>query len=420
MDAVWKDAYVTDTSLTEAMSQLRQVLGDDAQQPTYVQTVHRRGYRFVAPLTLDGGASVPLRLAEKAAPPEVAADEPSLPGAVSRDRIRRSAPALALAALAVAAAIGLVSAWRLARPAPAPVTRATLPIALGDANAMRFSPALALTPDGTALVHAVNRAGRSQLFVRALDRFDSVPLAGTEGAVQPFVSPDGRSVGFFADGKLKRIPLGGGPVVTLSDAPFPAGGSWGDDGTIVFTRGEKGGLFRVAASGGSPEALTVPDARSGEIAHMWPEVLPGSAAVLFTVWPAGGLEDARVAVVALRGKPGPPRVLVSGGSFARYAPTGHIVFARKSLAMAVAFDPGRAETRGEPVALLDGVAVDWFTGAAQLAFSRTGTLTYVPGTHEVPAHSLVRLDREGNARPLAAATRPFMNLDPAPNARSLA
>jgi len=88
--------------------------------------------------------------------------------------------------------------------------------------------------------------------------------------------------------------------------------------------------------------------------------------------------------------------------------------------MAVAFDPARLETRGEPAALFDGVAVDWFTGAAQLAFSRTGTLTYVPGTHEVPAHSLVRLDREGNARPLAAETRPFMNLDPDPSGRRLA
>jgi eukaryotic-like serine/threonine-protein kinase len=421
MDAVWKDAYVTDTSLTEAMSQLRQVLGDDPQQPTYVQTVHRRGYRFVAPLTLDGSAT-PLRLAEKAgASAEAAVVEPAQAVAPVRTPSRRALSVIALLALAaVAAAIVIPSLSRARRPKPVPVTRARLPVALGDANAMRFPPALALTPDGTALVYAVNRSGRSQLFVRPLDCFESSPLAGTEGGVQPFVSPDGRSVGFFADGKLKKVPIGGGPVVTLSEAPFPGGGSWGDDGTIVFTKDEKGGLFRVPATGGAADNLTVPDARGGELAHLWPEVLPGGAAVLFTIWPAGGLEEARVAIVPLRGRREPPRVLVNGGSFARYAPTGHVVFARKSLAMAVAFDLGRQETRGEPAALFDGVAVDWFTGAAQLAFSRTGTLTYVPGTHEVPAHSLVRVDRDGNERPLAAAARPFMNLDPAPDGRRLA
>ena len=128
-------------------------------------------------------------------------------------------------------------------------------------------------------------------------------------------------------------------MVTLCDARFPAGGSWGDDGTIVFTPDDKGGLYRVSANGGSPEPLTKPNAGAGELAHFWPEVLPGSAAAVFTIWPTAGLEEARLAVVSLRGEAGPPRVLVKGAAYSRYAPTGHIVFARKSLLMAVAFDP---------------------------------------------------------------------------------
>jgi serine/threonine-protein kinase len=266
-------------------------------------------------------------------------------------------------------------------------------------------------------VYALARGGRSQIFARAMDRYESVPLAGTEGGTQPFVSPDGQWVGFFADGKLKKVPLGGGAVATLCDAREPEGGSWGDDGTIVFAAGQKGGLFRVSSRGATPEPLTKPDTQAGELAHWWPEVLPGSGAVVFTTFPTAGLEETRLAVVPLRGTPSAPRVLARGASYGRYAPTGHLVFARKSRLIAAAFDPVRAETRGDAVTLFDGVTVDWFTGAAQFAFSRTGTLVYLPGTHEVPAPSLVVVDPDGKERPLPAPTRPFMNLDAAPDGR---
>jgi DNA-binding winged helix-turn-helix (wHTH) protein/Tol biopolymer transport system component len=412
MDAVWKDAYVTETSLTEAVSQLRQALGDDPQQPAYVQTVHRRGYRFVSPVSLDGAAAVALRRAER----------PPSPGApVQPPAARRvvSAPAGLLAAVALLAVA--VAAWSLLRSPRAgftPLTRTAIPIAVGDPNAIADPPALVLTPDGTAIIYALARGGRSsQLYVRAMDRYESVPLAGTEGGALPFVSPDGQWVGFFADGKLKKVPRAGGAVATVCDAAIPGGGSWGDDGTIVFATGKMGGLFRVPSRGGTPEALTTADSRKGELAHWWPEVLPGSRAVVFTVWPTGGLEDARLALVPLGGNPGEPRVIVKNASFGRYAPTGHLVFARKSRLMAIPFDRRREETRGDPVALFDGIAVDWFTGAAQLAFSQTGALVYLPGTHEVAAHSLVVFDPAGKERTLLAPTRPFMNVDAAPDGR---
>jgi serine/threonine-protein kinase len=417
MDAVWKDAYVTETSLTEAVSQLRQTLGDDPQQPAYVQTVHRRGYRFVAPIDFDGPAGGPLRLAERAVPADRPAEAAALSAPLSarpRSSLRSLAPWI-LAGLGFATAAA--SIVRRTAPAPAqPVTRVTLPLTLGHRNEM-YPPAMALTPDGRAIVHTVG--DRPRLHVRRLDRLESVPLEGTEGGAQPFVSPDGAWVAFFAEGKLKKVPIAGGAVVTLCDARSPAGGSWGEDGTIVFTADEKGGLYRVPASGGTPAALTTPDSRAAEIAHYWPEMLPGGRAVAFTVWPAGGLPEARVAVASLRGEAA-PRTLLKGGSFARYAPTGHLVFTRNSRLLAVRFDPRRAQAQGEPVALFDGVAVDWFTGAAQFAFSRTGTLAYLPGTHEVPAHGLVLLDREGNARPLPGAARPYMNLDLAPDGRRAA
>jgi len=433
MDAVWKDAYVTETSLTEAVSQLRQALGDDPQQPAYVQTVHRRGYRFVAPIALDTAAGQPLRRAER--PP--APVEPATDGARGTDATDVAAaetPAAApgrfasgagtrvlLAALAVGAA-GLV-AWTVARAtrsAPDPVIRTAIPIAVGDPDLMRTPPALAFAPDGATLVYALARGGRGQLFAHAMDRYDSAALPGTEGGSLPFVSPDGQWLGFFADGKLKKVPLGGGAVATLCDAVDPEGGSWGDDGTIVYAAGKKAGLFRVPSRGGTPEALTRPDTSAAELAHWWPEVLPGSRAVVFTVFPTGGLEDAHLAIVALGGRGAAPRRILDAASFGRYAPTGHLVFARKSRLMAVGFDPARGETRGEPFTLFDGVRVDWFTGAAQYAFSRTGALAYLPGTHEVPAHALVAFDPDGKEHALPTPTRPFMNLDGAPDGRRVA
>jgi hypothetical protein len=141
---------------------------------------------------------------------------------------------------------------------------------------------------------------------------------------------------------------------------------------------------------------------------------------VFTVFPTGGLEDAHLAIASLRGNAAAPRRIVDAASFGRYAPTGHLVFARKSRLMAVGFDAARGETRGEPFTLFDGVTADWFTGAAQYAFSRTGALAYLPGTHEVPAHALVSFDAEGKEHALPTPTRPFMNLDGASDGRRVA
>src|SRR5262245_31562486 len=449
MDAVWKDAYVTETSLTEAVSQLRQALGDDPQQPAYVQTVHRRGYRFVAPVTLDATAGpVVLRRADRPPPVTTAASnaaaavEVGAPGNGSSGAAAnalevaaaraptRATPAvwptrtvtLGLGAVLAIAATALVT-WTVTRGGPSAagaVTRTAIPIAVGDPDLMRYPPALAFAPDGTRLVYALARGGRGQIFAHAMDRYESAALPGTEGGSLPFVSPDGQWVGFFAEGKLKKIPLAGGAVATLCDAMDPEGGSWGDDGTIVFATGKKGGLFRVPSRGGAAEPLTRPDTQAGELAQWWPEVLPGSGAVVFTVFPTGGLEDAHLAIVSLHGNAAGPRRIVGGASFGRYAPTGHLVFARKSRLMAVGFDATRGETRGEPFTLFDGVTVDWFTGSAQYAFSRTGALAYLPGTHEVPAHALVAFDAGGKEHALPTPTRPFMNLDGAPDGRRVA
>jgi serine/threonine-protein kinase len=411
MDAVWKDAVVTETSLTEAVSQLRQALADDPQRPAFVQTVHRRGYRFVASVTVDGARRG--RQSLQVLDPEVETASGTEAGA---GRLRWP-----LLAAGLAIGLAIAGAVRQALPPPIPrVTRATVPLGLGDGAALGAAPSLAMTPDGSELVVVLTRGGRSQLYARGLDRFDAVPLAGTEGASEPFVSPDGRWIGFFADGKLKKVPVGGGAPVTLCEAKVPLGASWGDDGTIVFADEERGGLLRVPATGGTPERLTQPDTAKGEIGHWWPEVLPGSRIVVFTVWPTAGLDQARLASAPLRPGAGSPRTLLAGASYGRYAPTGHLVFLRKSRLMAVRIAPRTGDLQGAAVGVLDGVTVDWFKGAAQLAFSQSGDLAYLPGTHEVPAHAVVAVGRDGKEESVRLPSRPFMNLDAVPDGSRLA
>jgi eukaryotic-like serine/threonine-protein kinase len=285
---------------------------------------------------------------------------------------------------ALAAILGLVvlaltigNVLRAPGPPTRPIARVlTLPPA--DRLALRNTPALALSPDGTRLVYVANRGGSTQLYLRPLDRFEETPIPGTEGAESPFFSPDGQSIGFFAQEKLKRISFSGGAPLTLCGAVLNRGGSWGPDGTIVFTpAAATSGLFKVSAAGGTPKPLTVPDRKKGDLSHRWPEILPDGKALLFTIWSGGSFDNARIAVLSL--ETGQQRVLVEGGTFARYVLSGHLVFARADGLVAVPFDLKRLEVTGPPVSMVEGVSTSPLTGACQVSFSGDGSLAYVRG-----------------------------------------
>ncbi|HET9767717.1 MAG TPA: winged helix-turn-helix domain-containing protein, partial [Thermoanaerobaculia bacterium] len=347
LQAAWNGAYVTETSLSEAVSLLRQTLGDDSQRPVYIQTVHRRGYRFIAPLRVEEpgprtallparepgprlAAVVPLVTDESTvgAVPTVRADDnaatPQRGIAVSQPSTapsaRRRPPALALglgAAVLVAAAVagGFLAGRRSAPPAPATTTRFAFAPPAGW-KLVGFLPSLAVSPDGRRVVFAAfDGKDKKALFVRDLDGLTSRELPGTSEAHTPFFSPDGRSVGYFARGELRRVALAGGPPVTIAPT-FGDGGSWGDDDTIVFSSGRPTSLYRVSAGGGKPQRLTTPVAHTGEVEHWWPQLLPGSEAVVFTAW-STTLYDARVEWLSLR--TGERRTLVVGGAAGRYA-----------------------------------------------------------------------------------------------------
>src|SRR5262249_15725712 len=204
-----------------------------------------------------------------------------------------------------------------------------------------LGPAAILSPDGSllALVARKSEGDRPQLYLRRLDQLQAVPLPGTEGAHSPFFSPDGQSIAFFADTQLKRVAVKGGAVVVLADAPMDRGGTWSEDGTIVFAPSWMAslGLSRGSSSGGSPEFLPRRDPAAGEVTHRWPQALPGGKALLFTAHKTNGnFDDASIVVQGLPS--GPRKVIVRGGYHGRYLSSGHVVYVHEGTLFAIPFD----------------------------------------------------------------------------------
>ena len=263
-------------------------------------------------------------------------------------------------------------------------------------EAESFSLPATISPNGRTVAWAAIRSGRSRLFLRRIDSFESREIPHTQDATSPFFAPDGRSLGFFAHGRLQRVPLDGGPAATLCSAPAyeGVGVDWGEDGFIYFSASALGsGLWRVAESGGVAESITTPSPTERQ--HGWPQLLPGGRRLLFSVW--GGSEDG-AAILDLES--GQRSSLVPHAVGARYSHSGHLLFrtARSSgVLQAVPVDLGRERIAGSPVPVLDGI--DAIPRAAKTTFdvARNGTLLYLP---RAPSQrSLVWVDRSGNVTP---------------------
>jgi serine/threonine-protein kinase len=247
------------------------------------------------------------------------------------------------------------------------------------------------------------------LYLRELNSADPVPIKGTEGGRQPFFSPDGKWIGFWANGKLRKVPRQGGIAADLLKDPYPPKGAfWSEDGTILLG-GEGGGLRRIPADGGAAEILTRIDPKR-DVEHTLPFLLPDGKTVLFTATPDFFGNRARVEAVALGG--GTRQVLIDDAADARYVPTGHIVFVRQGVLMAARFAPSRLEV-GPPFPLVQGVeqalnvgAETDHSGAGQFSVSATGSLAYaVGGVGHFLENELVWVSRDGRAEALAGFDR---------------
>jgi eukaryotic-like serine/threonine-protein kinase len=290
--------------------------------------------------------------------------------------------------------------------------------------------AMAISSDGKFIVYSAieedpGPQARPHLYLRRMDRPEATPIAGTDGGTHPFLSPDSRWVGFWADGKLKKVLVEGGVPIVLCDAPVLYGANWGRDNSIVFADGDLTGLSRVSTEGGKPETLTKPDPKRDESSHRLPFWLPDGKAVLFTVMTYG--YDSKPRLALLRLDTGEWHVLFEDAADAKYVRTGHLVFLRQGTLMAVPFDPARLEVIGQPVALVEnvmqalGLGYVHHTGAGQFGISDTGSLIYASGgVPPPPNNSLVWVDQKGIEQPAADLKFAFFAPRLSPDGRRIA
>lgn len=309
---------------------------------------------------------------------------------------RRFVPWALSAALVVALLVALFALRQASQlPALKPVELA-LWIPLDQQLNIIDGPAIAISPDGSRVAYATRDPGArvGKLYVREMDNKAAVLLVGAGDASDPFFSPDSQWIGFFGDGKLKKVSVRGGAAITLADVTGYRGGAWSEDGTIVFPRQFTTPLFRIPATGGEPEAITHLDTARTDLTHRWPQALPGGKAVLFTAASDNNFfEHARVEAVSI--DKGTTKVLVENAYFGRYLPGGYLAYMSQGTVFAAPFDAKELKITGTAIPVLQGVDTDISSGSVQMSVSRNGTVVYLAGGALNQSVNIVEMDRNG-------------------------
>ena len=277
-------------------------------------------------------------------------------------------------------------------PEPQPVQRYIAELAEEPSFIGRGAAAVP-SPDGRYIAYATTVEGGGSLYLRPLERFESLQVATGQSREWPhnaFFSPDSQWLGFFTVAELKKVPVTGGSPITLAETEMPRGGSWSADGQIVFAPESNGGLSIVPAAGGEVVPLTTITEEAGFESHRYPQWLPGDTAVLFTSTDTSGNHIEIVDVES-----GERRTIHEGGFYGRYVPTGHVLFVDGDAVFAMPFDVDRLERTGSPMPVLEGVASFPPGGQAQYHVSDTGLLVYRPGTDELDPFRIAWADRSG-------------------------
>lgn len=329
----------------------------------------------------------------------------------------------ALAVLLAICSIVMFAIWAW-RPNPKPIERPTRwctvtlpetkPVALAEwADLSEGRPSIALTPDGNQLIYVARVADVPKLCVRRLDqqpeRREVRVIEGTDGAFNPFVSPNGNWIGFFANGLLKKVATRGGRPIPLCEVSEPYGATWADDGSI-YVAGDFGGeLFRVSNDGRKRMIAQHHDVQG----YTWPEALPGNKGVLvYREWTG----------IVWVSPTGEEKVVYTQGRHARYVASdrsGHLVFAERGVLMAVAFDLATMQVRGSAAQVVDHVRTE-SRGCAQFCTDRDGTLIYIPGGDAARGELVKRNIDTGNEEPLGFAPDAYGTFALSPNGKQLA
>jgi serine/threonine protein kinase len=349
-----------------------------------------------------------------------AMEHPPVSAGIKRSRV----PWILIAAATLL--IGAIGGWGISHFLQ-PAANSSVRFVIDPPSGSNFSgppnagvPALqfAVSPDGRAIVFLTSTdSARNILCLRNMDDVTAQPLAGTEGSQDPFWSPDSLWVGFFSGGKLKKIPVAGGPVQILAPALNPRGGSWGADGTILFAPGN-GGLLRVASSGGAVTEVTKLDASRQEGSHRWPQFLPDGRHFLYLVRSslpayrgvyAGSIDD--------RSDSKNRKLLVATDSQVAYSPPAQLLYMDADTLLAQPFDASRLELSGQPSTIAEHVGRA-STGYSSFSVAQAGVLAYAgPILH--PGR-LTWFDRDGKLAGSLAAEGDYMDFRLSPDERELA
>ncbi len=325
-------------------------------------------------------------------------------------------PVPATAALVLALALGGLSVWMLTGFVPPRVVRFPIPLAANQTFRFDQHSVVAVSPDGSQIVYEAN----GSLWLRPIDQLQASPLQGVGSAGRlnaargPFFSADGQSVGFWIgavggdplnlESELRKISVNGGAPVTLATVRATAlGASWGTDDVVLY--GQPDGIWKVPGAGGTPELLIPVD--EGKYLHR-PQMLPGGKWVLFSQNELGANWN-EAEIVAESVSTGERTMLIQGGRDGRYLSTGHLVYVRDNVLLAVAFDAGSRQVTGQPIALVERVAhAGPRLGAAQFDVSASGSLVYVPGSaRSSDVTMLTWVSRQGDEEQVSAPSRVY-------------
>jgi eukaryotic-like serine/threonine-protein kinase len=406
MRVVWSDTSVVDDNLTQQISSLRKTLGDHSDEPTYILTIPRRGYRFLAPVRVlpDEPISPVNGFAEWSshstangiAPADAAAGSHIAfpPGRVADGVAAR--PAISsrwlAAAVASSALVTVIVTLALTRSRPDALPAAVRFVVTPPDDVALLSGGV-ISPDGRWLVYVGgDSSGHSMLMLRALNAAEAKPIAGTRGANAPFWSPDSRFIGFFGDNDLRTVTVSGDPAVRTLVSSFPTrgggrgGATWSREGIILYAPSRLTELYSVPDIGGTPRAVT--SLAPGEIAHLWPQFLPDGRHFVYS-----SLRRRPEAGVVSVGSLDSPdrRVVLSSASRAVFAPPGHLLFAEGGSLRAQRFDTRLYRLEDVPRTVTSVPNLD----DVMLSAAANGTVTITAVNN--PSRELAWYDRSGRA-----------------------
>ena len=275
---------------------------------------------------------------------------------------------------------------------------------------------LSVSPDGTKLAFVTITEGHYKLWLRDLDSQTAQALPGTEEAWAPFWSPDSRSIAFTAGTSLKKVSISGGIVETITSLPGNGGGTWNQDGVILFVPSLNSAVLRVSSAGGSPTPVTSLDGSTKQIGHQWPQFLPDGRHFLYSAWGSNPEDDA-IYAGSLDSKES--KRILKAHSSPLYSPPGYLMFVRGGTLLVQQFDPDRLELKGDAVPIAEHVQFNAVSGRAAVAVSENGVLAYrlMPASAQF---KLVWVDRKGAEQALAAPLHTYRNPRLSPDGQRVA